>query len=82
MLHIGRPHRLVALFVALVAAGSALWAVGAARAAPKRPEGPPGTYQITAYTVPPTDTRPNWVVGYFLVDTRTGEVSKEEQNVW
>ncbi len=73
---------LVALAVAVVAFVGIRWGMGAAQAAPKHPEGPVGTYQVSTYVIPPTDTRPNWVLGYFLVDTRTGEVSREEQNVW
>lgn len=73
---------LLALALGLVTLGVARWGVGAAQAEPKRPEGPVGTYQISGYSIPPTNTRPNWVLGYFLVDTRTGEVTREEQNIW
>jgi hypothetical protein len=73
---------LVALAIGLVAFGLVRWGVGTAQADPKRPEGPVGTYQISSYSIPPTNTRPNWVLGYFLVDTRTGEVTREEQNIW
>ncbi|MBD3174641.1 MAG: hypothetical protein GF320_05650 [Armatimonadia bacterium] len=47
-----------------------------------RDEGPIGTYQISSYVVPPTDTRPNYMRGYYIVDTRTGEVEYEEDTVW
>jgi len=46
------------------------------------PEGPVGTYQIASYTMPPTDTRPNYLRGYFLLDTRTGKVEVKEEKVW
>jgi len=46
------------------------------------PEGPVGAYQISAYTMPPTDTRPNYLRGYLLLDTRTGKVEVKEEKVW
>jgi hypothetical protein len=65
-------------------AGLALlrWVSAPAQAEPKHPEGPVGTYQISSYVIEPTSTRANWVVGYYMVDTRTGEVTQEERNVW
>lgn len=53
-----------------------------ADAAGKREEGPVGTYQIATYSLPPTDTRPNWIIGYYIVDTRTGDVEREEDSIW
>ena len=55
---------------------------GATRAQAEDTAGPPGSYQVSAYVVPPTDTRPHYVRGYFVVDTRTGQVDRKEENVW
>lgn len=67
--------------IALLLGLNAVFA-GARPAAAARDEGPVGTYQISSYVVPPTDTRPNYIRGYFIVDTRTGDVDFEEKTVW
>ncbi|MBP7559508.1 MAG: hypothetical protein KBA64_03425 [Armatimonadetes bacterium] len=79
-----KPDLMMKLLLAAVGLllGLNLVASTAGPALAARDEGPVGTYQISSYVVPPTDTRPNYIRGYFIVDTRTGEVDYEEKTVW